>query len=291
MKSKLTFIHALSPLHAGTGQGVGVIDLPIAREKATNIPYLPGSSVKGTIRDEFNGDLNQDQIFGPQDASHAGAIQFTDQTLLCLPVRSLAGTFAYVTSPYMLKRLKRDVIDAQIEFPDLEITDIQNSDTSAPCLITSDSVLRLTSFVCLEDLDLSPEIDTTIADAWASFLKHNIFDTNWHSVFSERFCVVSDNVFEFLLQTATQITARNVLNEHKASKNLWYEESLPTESILYGLALSFRNNSTRLTDDEIFKHLSPKLESTMQFGGNATIGRGLCSIKLFPEEVVENANS
>lgn len=120
MKSKLTFIHALSPLHAGTGQGVGVIDLPIAREKATNIPYLPGSSVKGSVRDEFNPNANDDvatkkqkvdlqnQIFGPEDASYAGAIQFTDQTLLCLPVRSLAGTFAYVTSPYILKRLKRD---------------------------------------------------------------------------------------------------------------------------------------------------------------------------------------
>src|SRR5436190_24016746 len=115
MNAKLTFIHALSPLHAGTGQGVGVIDLPIAREKATNIPYLPGSSVKGSLRDEFNPVLSDDealsrqkvtlqnQIFGPEDASYAGAIQFTDQTLLCLPVRSLAGTFAYVTSPYILK--------------------------------------------------------------------------------------------------------------------------------------------------------------------------------------------
>ncbi|WP_298819062.1 RAMP superfamily CRISPR-associated protein [Chloroflexus sp.] len=48
----LYFLHALSPLHAGTGQGSGVIDLPIAREKATGIPYLPGSSVKGVLRDK-----------------------------------------------------------------------------------------------------------------------------------------------------------------------------------------------------------------------------------------------
>ena len=49
-ESRLTFIHALSPLHAGTGQGVGVIDLPIAREKATNLPFLPGSTLKGCCR-------------------------------------------------------------------------------------------------------------------------------------------------------------------------------------------------------------------------------------------------
>ena len=46
MLTKLLFIHALSPLHAGTGQGVGIIDQPIAREKATGIPFLPGSSSK-----------------------------------------------------------------------------------------------------------------------------------------------------------------------------------------------------------------------------------------------------
>ena len=39
MDAKLLFVHALSPLHAGTGQGVGVVDLPIAREKATN-PFV-----------------------------------------------------------------------------------------------------------------------------------------------------------------------------------------------------------------------------------------------------------
>ncbi|RMD58772.1 type III-B CRISPR module RAMP protein Cmr4, partial [Candidatus Parcubacteria bacterium] len=50
MQAKLMFLHALSPLHAGTGQGVGAIDLPIAREKGTEIPIVPGSSLKGVLR-------------------------------------------------------------------------------------------------------------------------------------------------------------------------------------------------------------------------------------------------
>jgi len=50
MTAQLTFVHALSPLHAGIGQGAGVIDLPIAREKATGIPFLPGSSLKGALK-------------------------------------------------------------------------------------------------------------------------------------------------------------------------------------------------------------------------------------------------
>ncbi len=111
MKPKLTFVHALSPLHAGTGQGVGVIDLPIAREKATGIPYLPGSSLKGTLRDRCTDEETRERVFGPDTNradEHAGAAHFSDQRLLLLPVRSLKGTFAWVTSPYLLQRLRRD---------------------------------------------------------------------------------------------------------------------------------------------------------------------------------------
>src|SRR5204863_5194832 len=105
-------------------QGVGVIDLPIAREKATGIPYLPGSSLKGTLRDSgLNKCKNaQDEdkcykVFGPKNDradEYAGAAQFADQRLLLLPIRSLAGTFAWVTSPYLLKRCLRDASDAGV---------------------------------------------------------------------------------------------------------------------------------------------------------------------------------
>src|SRR5690606_14440646 len=105
MKARLAFVHALSPLHAGTGQGVGVIDLPIAREKATGIPYLPGSSFKGVLRDACSDRSTREEVFGPDTASpqsHASSVAFCDLRLLLLPVRSVAGTFAWVTSPYIL---------------------------------------------------------------------------------------------------------------------------------------------------------------------------------------------
>ncbi len=51
MNSRPFLIHALSPLHAGTGHAADVVDLPTARMKATGIPFLPGSSIKGVLRD------------------------------------------------------------------------------------------------------------------------------------------------------------------------------------------------------------------------------------------------
>src|SRR6202035_242694 len=108
MKAQLPFIHALSALHAGIGQGAGVIDLPIAREKATGIPYLPGSSLKGSIRTRSltnNGEQTTSHLFGTNEVqdenSTSSLVQFSDQRLLLLPIRSLAGTFAWVTSPFI----------------------------------------------------------------------------------------------------------------------------------------------------------------------------------------------
>jgi CRISPR/Cas system CMR subunit Cmr4 (Cas7 group RAMP superfamily) len=47
----------------------------------------------------------------PRGTKHESRIatQFADARLLLLPVRSLAGTFAWVTSPYVLRRFARDV--------------------------------------------------------------------------------------------------------------------------------------------------------------------------------------
>ncbi len=121
-QAALLFLHALSPLHAGTGQGIGAIDLPIAREKATNIPYLPGSSLKGVLRDRAS-DWHKDTlfaVFGPDTESaseHAGAVQVGDAKLLLLPVRSLCGVFALVTSPYLLERFRREAGMVGLQVP------------------------------------------------------------------------------------------------------------------------------------------------------------------------------
>lgn len=292
MNTRLIFVHALSPLHAGTGQGTGVIDLPIAREKATGLPYLPGSSLKGTLRDEFNGDELRDKIFGPEKekaSDYAGAIQFTDQMLVLLPVRSLAGTFAWVTSPYILRRLKRDATDGGA-------TGVP-SDIPAPkdlghCAVTSLSQLILKDVnkdvdeVYLEDLDL--QIDSTQTapvESWSQWLKERVFPIGspWQTMLDARLCVVHDDVLSFILNTATEITARiKIQDDAKAVEKggLWYEEALPTESVLFGLALAFPNERTQVKAPAIFEAIQLKLTKALQLGGKATVGRGICRVRM-----------
>src|SRR5262249_9039713 len=47
----LFFIHTLTGLQPGSGTALGVVDLPVQRERHTQWPLIPGSSLKGILRD------------------------------------------------------------------------------------------------------------------------------------------------------------------------------------------------------------------------------------------------
>lgn len=290
MEANILFLHALSPLHAGTGQGVGSIDLPVAREKATGIPIVPGSTLKGVLRSNCeDGDL-RDRIFGPETenaSEHAGSVQFSDLRLLLLPVRSLAGTFAWVTSPLLLRRFQRDCTMANKSF----IAEIPQMSEKDICLVVRDSKLtmsidKLVNQVILEDLQLGGKPDEKL-NALADWLKALIFscDTNWQSLFAERICVVHDDVLSFFLDTATEITARIRLDDAKkttAEGALWYEETLPAETILSGLMVIQEIKACNINEAEVRRTIKKSTEAPLQVGGSATVGRGLCRLHLAP---------
>jgi CRISPR-associated protein Cmr4 len=286
--ARLTLIHALSPLHPGTGQGVGVIDLPIAREKATGFPFLPGSSLKGPLRDACPAE-SRTRIFGPETANaadYAGSVQIADQRLLLLPVRSLAGTFAWVTSPFILARFRRDLLDTPGAATTAPRAIPALSDPGG-CLVAGvDAVITLPSGgnreVVLEDLDLAATADEHVA-AWATWIGTRLFtaedDHDWRAALTGRICVVHDDVLGFLLTTATEITARVRLSDDKTVETgaLWYEEALPAETVLAGLVVA---TPIKASVDEVFRVIGALTGHTLQLGGKATVGRGICRIQL-----------
>lgn len=293
MQAKLYLIHALSPLHAGTGQGVGVIDLPIAREKATNIPYVPGSSIKGVLRDECRMRKSDKLIavFGPETEGadeHASSLQLTDARLLLLPVRSLAGTFAWVTSPYLLERFQRDVQSVEKANPLPTTPQPQISETNIGCVVAENSALVLRvegrPGVFLEDLDLVATTDNRV-ERWATYLGERLWPDEratgvWRTRLRNNLCVIPDDALSFLLETATEVVARIRLEDERktvAKGQLWYEESLPPETVLSGLALAVE---VKAKPSEVFATLETLTDRVLQFGGKATVGRGLCRVRL-----------
>jgi CRISPR-associated protein Cmr4 len=293
MKTALLFMHALSPLHAGTGQGVGVIDLPIAREKATGLPYVPGSSTKGVLRDKCEAlDAAQPEkkpasiaIFGPKTdnaEAHAGGAIFADQRLLLLPVRSLYGTFAWVTCPYVLHRFTRDLREV---FPNVSLPPVPIPDVGGAGVAEEGSALAVANTIYLEDLDLMAMPGEQVT-AWATALGKYIFadEAVWQSALTARLCIVPDDLFTFMLTTATEVVARIRLQEESKTVvdgGLWYEEALPSETVLSGLVLAQKVNG--VAPETTLKAVGTLARGILQVGGKATVGRGLCRLALVTE--------
>lgn len=112
--------YCLAPTHMGAGQGLGYVDAPVARERATNYPILPASGLKGALRHAIEAErdaanplvsVDVEAVFGKdvvsdQDAA-AGTISLGDASLVAFPVRCLEEAFVWVTSPSALVRLRR----------------------------------------------------------------------------------------------------------------------------------------------------------------------------------------
>ena len=317
MEAKGYYIHALSGLHMGTGQGTGVIDLPIAREKSTGLPIVPGSGVKGVLRDLCRpepGDSNGykktwETLFGPEatelqdEKGFAGALAVQDAQLLCLPVRSVYGVFAWVSCPFILRRYQRDCLLVQKQ-DELAIPEPDNAKqalvTSEDCclagLVQDITQEQSTRKVILEDLTFTEQPSMEVANL-AEEIGRKVFpgaEEDWQKFFRDRFMVVSDNVFSFLAETGTEIRARIKLQEDTRTVQkggLWYEENLPAETILYGMlgCGRSRNPDNAAMDgnallDYFIENMLKGLEVNIQIGGNATVGRGNVRWILAPEQ-------
>lgn len=290
---RVYWLHALSPMHVGSGRGEGYIDLPLAREKVTELPYVPGSSIKGVLADLHGATVEQrkakkdlQEAFGLAaddqiSSGTAGALVFTDARLVCLPVRSIYGTFAWCTSPLLLSRLRRDLASTGAAASGLPQVPEVNSESS---ILTADqgvTKLMYEGKVYLEDLDLQAEFVPSTVD-WANVLAKWIFPASaqdkesWQGAFQARFAVLHDGVFEFLARTGTEVQPHVRIEDDTkrvARGQLWYEESLPAETVLCGLVWCdsiIRKDQRR---HELLKTYASG-EQHIQIGGKATVGKG-----------------
>ena len=282
MQPRLFHLHALSALHCGTGQSAGVVDLPIARARATQLPIVPGSSLRGVLRQQVTDDdptaartlFGPDSIRGSEDA-FAGALAVGDGHLLVLPVRCLAGIVSYVTSPFVLRRYARDLTRAGVPVPALPRT--RGNETA---LVTPDSVNTLDDRLVLEDLDLRVATDSAV-QAWAALVAQAVHpdDADAQTDLASRFALLPDEILSFLAETATEIRARIAIDPTTGTVKkgaLWYEENLPAEAVLWGVyALSGSNHPDDTRSPDQLADCLPATGTLLQLGGKAGVGRGL----------------
>ena len=256
-------------IHSGIGRNEGAIDLPVAREAATDYPYIPGSSLKGALRDFSrghwkNGDADKvEKCFGKEGAEQAGGVLISDARLLLLPVRSLTGSYRWATCPLILERLKRDQqrLMGESAIPKID------APGEGKYLGQGSDDLYLEERVFHHD-GVCPG---GLATAIRSFIRHD--ETKQR--LAKRLIVLHDDDFAWFARYALPVQARNVLDENKKSKNLWYEESLPPDTLMYAL-LAERNDDSGITDLKTLLENKPYLQT----GGNETVGMGWFAMRI-----------
>ena len=303
-----------TPLHAGSGSDLGIVDLPIQREKHTNYPKIEGSSLKGALREAFrrrkkemcdiftgleDTDYFQNGItpaFGPENGDeHAGALGFTDARLLLFPVKSMKNVFVWITCPAVIDRFKRDMGVAQkTALPAFALQELKTISTSAftkkvsvpkeAALYVREQTLVLEEYA-FEKVEQSEEC-TKLAEWLARYLlPEEPAYSFWKEKLKSDLVVLDDNDFADFVTMSTEVIARTKINGETGtvqSGALWYEEYLPADSILYSLVLASPPFSSREdvktympTEKEVMNFFRNWLPPITQIGGNSTIGKGL----------------
>ncbi len=252
-------VYTFSPLHAGIGQSIGKVDLPIEREKHTTYPCVYATGLKGALKKHYdnNTELDTKLFFG--DESGIGGAIFTDLKILLFPVRSSKGCFKWVTCNHVLARVKRDlkiVGDIPLRLTDLDLNDAEP---------ISDGSFNSQDHIILEDFVFEDQS----TDANQSFL-HDNWDVSKNNIYK-----IEDGLFKYFVNDATQIIARNKLKENKPSDNLWYEETLPADTVLYSFIKPSVANQANLSD---LKTTLNENNNICQIGGNETVGYGICKL-------------
>ena len=214
-------------------------------------------------RDRGWSDDERERVFGKHD--NAGGLLVSDARLLLLPVRSLTSHFMWITCPHLIERFKRDGRRLQPPVKDVPISGLDilgGEDVNRPSYLGGDLgnlFLEERQFVRAGSL---PDGLTTI-------LKPLIRHSETADRLDKQLVVLSDVSFAWFARYGLAINARNVLDEKtKTSKNLWYEETLPPDSLFY-LLLAERSDGALEKTKALFAN-----KPYLQAGGNETVGHG-----------------
>lgn len=268
---RILYLFTRTPLHVGAGASVGAIDQPIVRERHTGFPIIPGSSIKGVLRDHLKsiGDAATDQCFGKgsegKDA-RAGDLSFGEARLVAFPVRSAKGAFALAVSPLTLGRLARD---AGWTLPVPAMPD------DMTCLAGVKLVIPGKGAVVLEEYRFG--VTSEFPKDWEEKLTSLLNDAVLGGA-AGRFVMLSDGDLSHFAVNACQVNQHVRIDDKTgtaADAALFNEETVPSETLFYAALTTLR---TGTDSNPVFGKLAD--EQLIQFGGDGTTGLGFCTAKL-----------
>ena len=309
METDLLFVHVETPLHVGSGRGLGGVDLPIQRERVTNYPIVQGSSLKGRLRaylrdSKYNRDDKHPELLaifgaseGSEDKSYAGAVSVGDARLLLFPVRSLSGVFAWVTSRDVLSRFIRDVQPTEIPIS----WSLPPEPGENECWVVPNAAVEADGKVTLEEFTYTIRKDEQVrrsVETIGDWLANNALPRAseygyWQEILSCHLVILRGDDFRDFALYSTEVTTHIKLvpdTKTVQSGALWTVESLPTDTLLYAplvIVDSRTQGSGTKTAAQIKATLRALHHTRTQLGGDETTGRGVVMLHFLDESEVK----
>ncbi|WNZ23862.1 type III-B CRISPR module RAMP protein Cmr4 [Leptolyngbya sp. NK1-12] len=264
---RVGYLYSLAPIHCGGEGDLGNI-LEIAREVHTNFPYIPGSSLRGGLREEVQQSISKesaDRLFGKEleDGNQMGVHQvwFSDARLLWVPMRTMSlqgnDVFLWVSCPSLLRDHALLAKRSFEVFPDYAVGDRAGTYTVA------DAEIQVTAFSNTQKQMIE------LAGKWADSLATAVKPT-W----STCRIVLPDSDFQVLMEHSLWTQVRNKIDEDVgAAQIFWTDICIPRDTILY-YAWGYSLHKQHPITSQDHEGLTTILSGLLQVGGQANIGRG-----------------
>ena len=309
MQTNIMILFTRTPLHIGSGSAIGAIDLPVARERHTMHPIIPGSAIKGVLSDEYLSPNRKsltplgEILFGvascdesdqgeTEDGRFAARAEKTSKDAPGQEPESKTGVGRFAARAgaisfgearllaFPLRSAKGAYALATSPLAlarykrdkglDFKIPDVADGE----CLAGEKVVLN-GDHVVLEEYVFEWKKD--FPSDWAIELS-GVLDDEILKDAEKRFVLLSDGDFSHFAATACQVEHHNrIKDETGVVKDgaLFSVETVPSETLFYApLHVVRPSDETKELADRF------KTETLLQFGGKSTTGLGFCTVKI-----------
>ena len=252
MIARLYKMQCLTNLHMGAGGGsYSIIDNEVEKDH-NGYPIMHASGIKGALRDSVSDNEIATYIFGRaanKDGDDTkGHYIFTDGCMLARTMR-VCGNQSFASLPTTTPEMLRHFLQLTEAFGCCPVSNAQLPEKDREWGFGNNNFLCNVPDARIED------------EPTGKFIDNGNLNDLLQALIGPHFAIARQLGDDYPLPTV----ARNCLGE---DKNLWYEEFVPYGSRFYTIILT--------PNDE--KNIQLDFSAPLQFGANASIGRGFISI-------------
>ena len=317
---KVLFLTTETPLHAGSGSDLGIVDLPIQRERHTDFPKIEASGLKGSIREYFENQAKESDAqqateehlgFAPNDTKEMtvnkaihriygydkkAAGEYEKEAFK--NHEEFAGALAFTDARLLLFPVKSmkgvfawitcpQILERFRKEMDQSGMELQFELPGALTTTQNSELFATNNSIVLEEYTYKVQEDQSATDL-AQWVANNVVtEPYWQEKLKKSMVVLPNDDFRDFVNFSSEVITRTKISNATGTVEpgaLFTEEYLPEDTLMYTQVMAsdeFWEDETKYKAHDIITWMEALLnDKVMQIGGNATLGKGMVKTKM-----------